>query len=159
MAALRSWLHTQQSICSLLPCRRLPDCIREVLYHREMKMSEFSRSCSVSCGTSMFWSTVGVQRRVRVPACHIAPFPGSVKMAYSPSRVSRLPAYGYASRDFAPLHVRESQTRDSKEDRVNFPCRMRFPRRLGFKSSLSAQPYVQPTAILAGFSFQKHPYE
>jgi hypothetical protein len=37
----------------------------------------------------MFWSTVGVQRRVRVPACHIAPFPGSVKMAYSPSRVSR----------------------------------------------------------------------
>jgi hypothetical protein len=37
----------------------------------------------------MFWSTVGVQRRAQVPACHIAPFPNSVKMAYSPSRVSR----------------------------------------------------------------------
>src|SRR5689334_5247329 len=45
MAARRSWLHTLQSICSLLPCRRLPDHIREELYRREMKMSEFSRSC------------------------------------------------------------------------------------------------------------------
>jgi hypothetical protein len=32
----------------------LPDRIREVLSRREMKMSEFWRSCSVSCGTSMF---------------------------------------------------------------------------------------------------------
>src|SRR5713101_494431 len=62
MAARRSWLRTRQSICSLLPCRRLPDHIRAVLYRREMKMSESWISCSVSCGTSMFgllWSGVG----------------------------------------------------------------------------------------------------
>src|SRR2546426_8245755 len=54
MAARRSWLHTRQSLCSLLPCRRLPDRIREALYRREMKMSEFWISCSVSCGTFLF---------------------------------------------------------------------------------------------------------
>src|SRR5262245_23423878 len=54
MAAHQSWLRTRQSLGLFLPCRRLPDRIREVLYRREMKMSEFWRSCSVSCGTSMF---------------------------------------------------------------------------------------------------------
>src|SRR6266436_4078518 len=53
MAVRRSWLRTRQSICSLLPCRQLPDHTREVFYRREMKMSEFWRSCSVSCGTSI----------------------------------------------------------------------------------------------------------
>src|SRR5437867_9158520 len=53
MAVRRSWLRTRQSLCLFLPCRRLPDRIREALYRHEMKMSEFSRSCSVSCGTCM----------------------------------------------------------------------------------------------------------
>src|SRR5229473_3178780 len=83
MVARRSWLHTQQSLCSLLPCRRLPDRIQEALYRREMKTSVSYRSCSVSCGTSMFGLLWGRSLRVWVPACHSAPFPTVVKL---PSR-------------------------------------------------------------------------
>src|SRR6266852_9434784 len=54
MAARRSWLHIRQSLCLLLPCRRLLDRIREALYRRGMKMSEFWISCLVSCGTFLF---------------------------------------------------------------------------------------------------------
>src|SRR5882672_469658 len=81
MAARRSWLHTRQSLCSLLPCQRLPDRIREALYRRGMKMSEFWISCSVSCGTFLFgflWESSG---QVWVPKGHIAPFLRLVKMA------------------------------------------------------------------------------
>src|SRR5882724_10215179 len=53
MAARRSWLRTRQSLYLFLPCWRFRDRIREVSYRREMKMSEFWRSCSVSCGTSV----------------------------------------------------------------------------------------------------------
>src|SRR6266478_138197 len=80
MAARRSWLHTRQSLCSLLPCRRLPDRIREALYRREMKMSEFWRSCLVSCGTSIFGFLWESSRQLWVPEGHIAPFLRVVKM-------------------------------------------------------------------------------
>src|SRR5437016_11591445 len=62
MVARPSWLHIRQSPCSLLPCRRLLDRIREVLYRRGMKMSEFWISCLVSCGTFLFgflWESSG----------------------------------------------------------------------------------------------------
>src|SRR6266481_3796714 len=68
MAERRSWLRTRQSLCLFLPCRRLPDRIREELYRREMKMSEFWLSCSVSCGTSMFGLLWKWSRRFLVPA-------------------------------------------------------------------------------------------
>src|SRR5258707_2204743 len=54
MAARRSGLHIRQSPRSLLPCQQLPDRIQEASYHRRMKMSEFWRSCLISCGTSIF---------------------------------------------------------------------------------------------------------
>src|SRR6266852_9528839 len=67
MAARRSWLRIRQSPCSLLPCRRLPGRIRQVSYHRGMKMSESLRSCLVSCGTSMFGRLWGWSLRVLGP--------------------------------------------------------------------------------------------
>jgi hypothetical protein len=58
------------------------DHIREELYRREMKMSEFWRSCSVSCGTSRFgllWNRIGGFESLHVI---LPPFPGRVKMAF-----------------------------------------------------------------------------
>src|SRR5260370_7804910 len=74
MAARRSWLHTRQSLCSLLPFRRLPDRIREALYRRGVKMSESCLSCSVSCGTFLIGFLWESSRQVWVPKGHIAPF-------------------------------------------------------------------------------------
>src|SRR6266849_10800562 len=82
MAARRSWLHTRQSLCSLLPCRRLPDRIREASYRRGMKMSEFWISYLVSCGTFLFGFLWESSRQVWVPKGHIAPIPTVVKMAF-----------------------------------------------------------------------------
>src|SRR2546425_9603279 len=75
MAVHLSWLHTRQSICSLLPCRQLPDRIQEALYRREMKMSEFSRSCSVSCGTSvcgLLWNSCQRGLSPCMPYCTVS---------------------------------------------------------------------------------------
>src|SRR5713226_9329941 len=81
MAARRSWLHIRQSLCSLLPCRRLPDRIREASYRRGMKMSESWLSCSASCGTFLFGFLWESSRLVWVPKGHIAPIRTVVKMA------------------------------------------------------------------------------
>src|SRR5712664_565866 len=86
MAAHRSALHIRQSSCSLLPCQRLPDRIQEASYHRRMKMSEFWRSCLVSCGTSVFGFLWKSSRRSWVPEVHTAPFLGVVKTALSRKR-------------------------------------------------------------------------
>src|SRR5881296_1486349 len=54
MVVRRSALRIRQSLCSLLPCQRLLARIQEASYLPGMKMSEFWRSCLVSCGTSVF---------------------------------------------------------------------------------------------------------
>src|SRR5216684_4344227 len=89
MAARRSGLHIRQSPCSLLPCQRLPDRIQEASYHRRMKMSEFWRSWSVSCGTSVFGFLRESSQQFWVPEHHIAPFLGVVKTAFSRKRFGR----------------------------------------------------------------------
>src|SRR6266850_3855489 len=96
MAERRSWLHTRQSLCSLLPCRRLPDRIREALYRRRMKMSEFWISCSVSCGTFLFGFLWENSRQLWVPKGHIAPFPTVVKMASRGADEDRVTLHGLA---------------------------------------------------------------
>src|SRR6266849_11218837 len=97
MAARRSWLHTRQSLCSLLPCRRLPDRIREASYRPVMKMSESWLSCSVSCGTFLFGFLWESSRQVWVPKRHIAPFPRVVKMEFRGADEYRVTLHGLAA--------------------------------------------------------------
>src|SRR6266852_9727916 len=112
MAARRSALHIRQSSCSLLPCQRLPDRIQEASYHRRMKMSEFWRSCLVSCGTSIFGFLWKSSQQFWVPEHHIAPFLGVVKTPFPcksfggakpqfPPSVATVTALPYGFRDAA----------------------------------------------------------
>src|SRR2546430_8005976 len=47
-SARRSWLHTRQSLCSLLPCPRLPDRIREASRSEE-HTSELQSQSNLVC--------------------------------------------------------------------------------------------------------------
>src|SRR5712692_7170948 len=94
MAARRSWLHIRQSLCSLLPCQRLPDRIREAFYRPGMKMSESWISCLVSCGTFLFGFLWESSRQLWVTKGHTAPFLRIVKMAFRGADEDRVTLQG-----------------------------------------------------------------